>query len=113
MSKTIGVLGGIGPGSSAFFYEQLVSKFKEKYKPKQNIDYPRIIINSIPAPELTSGENQSKWQFYVDGLSFLETESDFIVIVCNTAHAFYDDFAKIISKPLLDLRALVHKTLKQ
>jgi len=109
--KTIGVLGGIGPESSALFYERLISKYKKLCKPRKNTDYPHIVINSIPAPELTSGENVSKIESYINGLKFLERDCDFIVIVCNTAYSLLKDFKKVISKPILDLHGLILKTL--
>ena len=107
MSKTIGILGGIGPESSAIFYERLITAFKDKFKPIGNTDFPRIIINSIPAVELTSGENQQKLNEYIDGLKFLEKESDFIVIVCNTAFNYLDRFSKEINKPILNITKIV------
>lgn len=113
MKRTIGILGGIGPESSALFYERLVSEFKNRFLPQNNTDYPHIIINSIPAPELTSGDNRPKLEYYIDGLKFLERNSDFIVIVCNTAYILFDDFAKSISKPIINLRNLIQRTLKE
>jgi aspartate racemase len=112
MKKTIGVLGGIGPESSALFYTRLISKFKERHEPRENTDYPHIIIDSIPAPELTMGENAPKIESYINGLKLLEKNSDFIIIVCNTAYSFFEDFKRAISKPILDLRDLVLKNLK-
>lgn len=111
MSKTIGVLGGIGPESSAVFYGELVAAFKDRFKPADNTEFPRIIINSIPAPELVLGDNEKKLGAYVDGLKFLAEESDFIVIICNTALAYFDYFSSCVTVPLLDIRKEVNRRL--
>lgn len=111
MSKTIGVLGGIGPESSAVFYAKLIAAFKNRFKPRDNTEFPRILINSIPAPELVSGENKEKLATYVQGLEFLAKESDFIVIVCNTALAYLDHFSSCITTPILDIRKEVKRSI--
>jgi aspartate racemase len=107
MSKTIGILGGIGPESSAVFYQRLIAAFKEKFNPKDNTYFPRIIINSIPAPELTLGASSNTLESYVEGLKFLELNSDFIAIICNTAYLYHDYFKTQIKKPILDIREKV------
>lgn len=52
LNKKIGILGGIGPEATGGFYLKLISKFQEKKLIRSNRDFPQIIINSIPAPEL-------------------------------------------------------------
>lgn len=104
MNKVIGILGGIGAESSAHFYERLMAVFKKESKPQSNTDFPHIIINSIPAPDLIDGDNDQKLEVYLDGLRLLERDCDFIAIICNSAYVYYDYFAARISKPIIDLR---------
>lgn len=111
MSKTIGILGGIGPESSARFYERLISVYKKNFTPATNEDFPHIILNSIPAPDLIDGDNIPKLAAYLAGLKTLEPMSDFLLIVCNGAHVYYDYFSERISKPIIDLRAEVKNEL--
>ena len=111
MTKTIGILGGIGPESSAVFYKQLIDEFKNRFHPIKNTEFPRIIINSIPAPELTSGDNSNKLQAYIEGLKFIEKESDFIVIICNTAYLYLETFREVINKPIIDINNLINQKL--
>ncbi len=80
---------------------------------KNNKDFPQIIVNSIPAPELihetVSSEDLAP---YVSGLRELDRFGvDFIVMVCNTIHLFYERLQKEISAPIIDLRKEVKKTL--
>jgi len=107
MSKTIGILGGIGPEASAVFYHKLITAFKERFNPKDNTFFPRIIINSIPAGELTLEADSTVLKEYVEGLKFLEQHSYFITIACNTAYLYYDYFKDQIKKPILDIREKV------
>jgi len=80
---------------------------------KSNRDYPQILINSIPAPELIyvtiSNEDLKP---YIDGLKELDKFGvDFIVMVCNTIYLFYEKLQKGIKTPILDLRKELRKEL--
>ena len=104
--KIIGILGGIGPEATGEFYLVLTSKFQEKGLIKSNKDFPQIIINSIPAPELIY-ENISEIDIkpYIQELKELEKfGSDFIAMICNTIHLFYKELQGEIRIPILDLR---------
>lgn len=84
-------------------------------KIKSNQDFPRIIINSIPAKELT-GLNVRKADLreYIDGLKQLEHNSpDFIVMVCNTVHLYLDALRGEIKTEILDLRTEVIAALRR
>ena len=50
--RVIGVLGGIGPESTAEFYRRLINRIQKSGYVQSNLNYPHILINSIPAPEL-------------------------------------------------------------
>ncbi len=56
--KKIGILGGIGPEATGHFYLKLIKRLQETGRIKRNTDYPQIIINSIPAPELVDEKIQ-------------------------------------------------------
>ncbi len=110
----IGVLGGIGPEATSEFYLNLIIKLQKSGLIKHNEDFPQIIINSIPAPELVfdsvAAENLVP---YSEGLKQLDGFGvDFIVMVCNTVHIFYDKLQGQISTPILDLRKEVHKAME-
>lgn len=119
INKKIGLLGGIGPEATGNFYLDLISKFQEKGLIKSNRDFPQIIINSIPAPELIYEEISDKdLEPYIKGLEELEKfDVDFIAMVCNTIHLFYEKLQKAVKLPILDLRKelknfLMEKNLK-
>ncbi len=106
MTVKIGVLGGIGPDATAEFYSKLITKLKMDNKIKANRDFPQIIINSIPAPELVYDEiSEDEIKPYVQGLAELDkTSPDFIAMVCNTIHLYYESLQKEITTPIIDLR---------
>ncbi len=109
IKKKIGLLGGIGPEATGEFYLSLISKLQKSGLIKSNQDFPQIIINSIPAPELIY-ENISREELkpYIIGLKELEKFGvDFIAMVCNTIHLFYGRLQKEIKTPIIDLRKSV------
>ncbi len=110
----IGILGGIGPESTGIFYLKLIRKLQEKGLIKSNLDFPQIIINSIPAPELIFDKISNKdLEMYVKGIKELDAlNPNFIVMVCNTIHLFYDELQSEIKCELIDLRKEVLNALE-
>lgn len=106
MTIKIGVLGGIGPEATGEFYNKLIKSLQEKGLIKTNQDFPQIIINSIPAPELIYDKISDKdLQPYIKGLKELDSHKpDFIVMVCNTIHLYLDILQKQINSPILNLK---------
>lgn len=111
----IGVLGGIGPEATAEFYSTLIKKLQESGAIKKNTDFPQIIINSIPAPELINEEiSERDLEPYITGVKELDNIGvDFIVIVCNTIHIYYDILHGKIKTPILNLRDYVKDFLRR
>ena len=111
----IGILGGIGPESTAIYYSKFISEFQKRGLINTNKDFPQIIINSIPAPELINDKIfEEGLKPYIKGLKELdEFGVDFIVMVCNTIHLYYDKLQKEINTPILDLREELKKLLKR
>lgn len=110
----IGVLGGIGPEATGEFYTKLITSLQKKGLIHTNADYPHIIVNSIPAPEPTQEQfSEAELQHYICGLHELNMHTpDFIVMVCNTIHLYYDRLQQESTAPLLDLRKEVRAALE-
>jgi aspartate racemase len=113
-ARRIGVLGGIGPAATGEFYDKLIQRLQERGLIKTNRDFPQIIINSIPAPELIHEKiSDEELLPYIDGLRELDKFGvDFIVMVCNTIHLYYDKLQKQIHTQIIDLRKEVGESLK-
>ncbi len=82
---------------------------------RNNTDFPQIIINSIPAPELVNEKVTSEeLHHYILGLRELDGMGvDFIVMVCNTIHIFYEMLQREIGTRILDLRKAVYRYLQE
>jgi len=113
--KKIGVLGGIGPEATGEFYNKLICKLQEKELIKTNRDFPQIVINSIPAPELIYEKiSDEELNPYIEGLKELDAFGvDIIIMVCNTIHLYYDKLQKEINTPILDLKEELKELLKR
>jgi len=105
-NSKIGVLGGIGPEATGEFYNKFINRLQERGLIKRNKDFPQIVINSIPAPELIYDKISEKDLMpYIRGLKELDKFGvDFILMVCNTIHLYYDLLQKQINTPILNLR---------
>lgn len=110
-SIKVGVLGGIGPEATNYFYSNLIKKLQKKGLIKQNQDYPQIIINSIPAPELVKDDvSEEDLEPYIKGLKDLDSlNPNFIVMVCNTIHIFHNRLQSQVKAPILNLKSIVKK----
>ncbi|HEC77250.1 MAG TPA: amino acid racemase [Thermoplasmatales archaeon] len=111
--KKVGILGGMGPVSTIYFYEQIIKTFQKRYGAIYHNDYPYIVILSIPIPdnveELTQKDKMR--EELIKAAQILEkTGVDFIVMPCNTEHIFYEDIIEKISIPMLNI---VDETLKE
>lgn len=105
--KTIGIIGGLGPETTAEFYlEILLNAARLGHRAR-----PRILIESIPMDLeveqefITSNKHHKE---YIDLLIYaakaLEVAgADFIVIPCNSVHIFIDAVRKAVSIPILSI----------
>ena len=110
-NKTVGVLGGLGPMASVYFYEMVVNMTDAKTD-QEHVDM--IITNRATTPDRTafivgeSDEDPSK--VLIDDAKKLENYGvDFIAMTCNTAHYFYNKIANSINIPMLNI---VEETIK-
>ncbi|MFH0713961.1 MAG: amino acid racemase [Candidatus Micrarchaeota archaeon] len=113
--KIIGVLGGMGPESTANFYHELIIQCQKQYGAKYDEDYPEIFLYNLPIPDVVEGlETPEKTlNILVKGAKKLEAIGvDFIVMPCNTAHFFYEDIKKEISIPFLSITEETAKKVK-
>lgn len=102
--KIIGVLGGMGPESTAIFYQALIRECQKQYGAQLDSDYPEIFIYNLPIPNIVERLRKPKktLEVLVNGARKLQSIGvDFIVMPCNTAHYFYPGMAKSIRIPFI------------
>jgi len=106
--KVIGILGGMGPEATADLYMKIINFCQKKYGARYDCDYPQIIVNSIPAPQMIDSLNKTRevelCNMLMEGVKKLEASGvDFIVIACNTVHYFIEKLRKATSIPILSI----------
>lgn len=111
----LGVIGGLGPLATAYFYELLTRMSIVE----RDQDHLEIIIYSCPSiPDRTSyilDKNcDDPLPKMIKIAKTLESqEVDYIVIPCVTAHYFYDELQKTINVPIIHLVEEIGKYLNR
>lgn len=103
--RTLGVLGGLGPMATAYFYEMITQHTKAE-KDQDHIDM--VISSRSTTPDRTAfivGESEENPLMYmIDDAQRLERfGADILVIPCNTAHYFYDELQKNVNIPIINI----------
>lgn len=104
---TVGVIGGVGPDTTAEFYSALVGRCRELY----DVSYPHIIVDSIPVPFAVEEELvvhgrgiEAYLPLLIASLATLERAGAAIIAMpCNTLHALYAEMETAASVPLLNI----------
>jgi len=102
--KTIGIIGGMGPAATADLFAKLIAATDAKL----DQDHLRILIDNNPRipnrNDAIAGRGPSPAPYLAEAARTLEKAgADFIVIACNTAHAFQPEIEAAVSIPLLSM----------
>ena len=111
---SIGILAGMGPHSTGPFIDMVVSECQRQYGARDDIDFPKMMICSQPAPfyEDRPVDHAALEDAIRSGLQDLErTGVDFLAIACNTAHIYYPQLARSVNVPLLNMVELTLEAL--
>lgn len=114
--KTVGIIGGMGPDTTAEFYLGLISQCLKINK----INRPPILIYNIPLPykveedALIRGVGENRYlPLLIDAAQKLEKAgADFLVMPCNTLHVFIEDIRRSVKIPMLSIAEETVKFLK-
>ena len=105
MAKTLGILGGLGPAASVYFYHLLT----EHTLAKRDQDHLNIVLfsgASIPdRSEYIMGKSDASPLPLMkeDVEKLVSIGADLIAIPCNTAHYLFDEIKKISPVPVLNI----------
>ncbi len=108
MSKTVGVIGGMGPEATVDFLRRIVAATPAK----GDADHIRVLVDNNPKipsriAALIDGNGEDPLPVLIRMAHGLEAQgADFLVIPCNTAHYYLPKIAEAVSLPLLDMVAL-------
>jgi len=114
--KTLGIIGGLGPETTAKFYMQIVSLCAKKNRKQR----PNILIANVPMSfeleEKFINRSEGKREFralLITAAKTLEKSgADFIVLPCNTAHVFISNIRTSVNIPVLSIIDETAKILK-
>jgi len=111
--KTSGIIGGLGPETTADFYLDIVFSCQERNR----VQRPEILIASVPLPYTVEEDAIAKNKNIEKCLPFIIKEAkrlekagaDFIVMPCNSLHVFIKELRNAVKVPVL---SIVEETLK-
>lgn len=104
MSKAVGVLGGMGPETTLDFF----AKVLRQTGASSDQEHLRLLIDNNPGvPDRNAaltGQGQSPGPVLAQMARGLQASgADFLVMVCNTAHAFQEDILNATTLPFVSL----------
>jgi aspartate racemase len=105
MAKTLGILGGLGPAASVYFY-RIITEHTQTARDQDHLDIVLVSSASIPdRTEFILGKSEnSPLPSMIDGVRKLTAAgAELIAIPCNTAHYFYDQIEKASPVPVLNI----------
>ncbi len=112
--KILGVLGGLGPMSSVYFYE-LVTENTKASKDQEHLDI--VISSRATTPDRTDyilglSQDNPLVAMEEEAKKLVEYGATTLALTCNTAHYFYENLQAAISVPLLNIGELAVKHIK-
>lgn len=115
--KTVGIIGGLGPETTAKFYLEIINSCHRENK----IARPPILMWSVPLEYkiekelITKSKGEERYiPHLIEAARRLEDgRADFIVIPCNSVHIFIDEIRSVVKIPVLSIVEETVKFLKQ
>jgi len=103
--KTIGIIGGIAPASTAEYYRLIIASYREQ---KHDGSYPSIIINSINMTkmlDLIGTKKLAEVTEYLLGevIKLAKAGADFGLFASNTPHIVFYDIQRQSPIPLISI----------
>lgn len=112
--KTLGVIGGVGPLSTAYFMEVLINKTKAATD-QEHIDM--VVLNHCAIPDRTAfildNTKENPVPLMCEDAKKLEALGCSVIATpCNTAHYFYDRLQAAVKIPIINMIEETAKELK-
>ncbi len=106
IKRTIGIIGGVGPQASQYLYGRVMQLAQQKYGAKNNDDFPRLALASVPVPDFISNKRaipEAMKMFTKTIKDFKKIRVDYIAIASNTVHLLLTEFEKLTSIPFVSM----------
>lgn len=114
--KTIGIIGGQGPVSTADFYLHVIKYFQDNFDAKYIRDYPPMIIYSVPTPDLVKSiadENATFLKIADAAIKLEQGGADFIIIACNSLQYLIERLQPLVKIPIIGIAPIVTEYVKK
>lgn len=105
MRAKLGVIGGMGPEATSYFYEEIIAHTKASCD-QEHMDM--VILSHATMPDRTqailTGEHGRLLASMAQDLKILEAcQAQHIAIPCNTSHYFYDEIQAMTHIPIIHM----------
>lgn len=112
--RKLGILGGMGPGSTLLYYKEIAARFKKR---DPNGYFPALTIETVNMYEMLgycqAEEYEQLAQYLLNGIYNLEKSgADFAVLASNTPHVVFDILEEKAHIPLLSIVEPVFKAVQ-
>ena len=112
--NTLGILGGLGPAASCYFYDLLIHLCPAK----RDQEHPDVLLYSKASiPDRSAwllGQGESPLPALVEGVQLLErARASAIAVPCATAHHFHPQMQAAANVPVLNMLELTAQTLRR
>jgi aspartate racemase len=103
--KSVGIIGGIGPGSTVEYYRLIIAAYREQ---KPDGSYPSIVINSIDLKKMLGlievNQLAEVTEYLVGEVQKLgRAGADFGLLASNTPHIVFDEIRRQSPIPLVSI----------
>ncbi len=105
MKKKIGIVGGLSPESTIYYYQYITRKYTEEFG---DFGYPEVVIYSVNFQNYVDWGKDDNWKAIEDDLvsaikALQSAGAEFGIIATNTMHYVFDSVEKRVNIPLLSL----------
>lgn len=111
--KTIGIIGGISPMSTAVYYSRMATEFNDLMG---GLNYPRLILSSVNMADIRKAHESKDFHaaLRIFNRACMDMASaDFILVASNTMHCVVDGLKEILDRDILDIRAVVAEAVQE
>jgi len=103
--KTIGIIGGIAPGSTVDYYQQIIAAYREQ---RPDGSYPQMVINSIDLNKMLGFVFANELGQLTDFLAaevqkLVDAGADFGLLASNTPHMVFPQLRERSPIPLISI----------
>lgn len=114
MSKTVGIIGGMGPLATVDMLRKIIF-----HSPAHNDqEHLHIIVDDFPQiPDRTAailGQGKDPIPLMIQSAKLLEDDgAELLVMACNTAHYYWEDIVSLIKTPMLNIQVETARFLRE